>query len=156
MKWIRVSFYVTFIILMAGILAGCSKTSAEKAVGDLPEVVVYKDINCGCCEGWIAHMKKNGFTVTSANKTNMPEIKTELGVGVALRSCHTAIIDGYVVEGHVPAEDIVRMLKERPTITGLAAPGMPGGSPGMETAPKKPYKVVAFKDSGQQYTYAQH
>ncbi len=112
------------------------------------DIVVYKSPTCGCCKHWVSHLKENGFTVEVHNRRNMNPIKSELGVPGNLQSCHTAKVGGYVVEGHVPADDIVRLLKEKPPVKGLAVPGMPMGSPGMEGPRKDAYDVVTFKANG--------
>src|SRR5262245_37331396 len=103
-----------------------------KAYAAAPVITVYKDPNCGCCSIWVEHLRKNGFEVTVQEPGNMVEIKRKLGVPTYLQSCHTAVIDGYTIEGHVPAAEIHRLLKERPNAKGLTVPGMPLGSPGME------------------------
>ncbi|MCP1549391.1 MULTISPECIES: DUF411 domain-containing protein [Methylobacteriaceae] len=112
---------------------------------DLPTVAVTKDPTCGCCEKWVAHLRENGFTVTVTEGPVNP-LKVRLGVPRDLASCHTAQVGGYVVEGHVPAGAIKRLLAERPQGTGLAVPGMPVGSPGMEVEGMEPdtYEVVLF------------
>lgn len=118
------------------------------------QVSVYKDPSCGCCEGWVVHMRKAGFTV-SVNQTRtaeLAEMKRELGVPNELVSCHTAKIGPYVVEGHVPADAIRRLLSERPAGVGLAVPGMPIGSPGMEMGEPEAYEVHLF-GSGQSKTF---
>ena len=116
------------VLLMAGLLVWLPKEN----FADGPEVTVYKSATCGCCGKWIEHMQDAGFKVTAHNRQDMNQIKEEHGVAYELRSCHTAVVDGYVLEGHVPAGDIRRLLKERPAVDGLAVPGMPSGSPGME------------------------
>lgn len=105
---------------------------------------VYKSETCGCCNDWIDHVRGAGFEVEYTNLRDMNGKKQELGLPYQLASCHTAVIDGYVIEGHVPADDIKRLLSERPDITGLAVPGMPHGSPGMETGRVDPYQVLSF------------
>ncbi len=121
----------------------------------LPEVTVYKDPNCGCCGGWVEHMKANGFKVKVAEPKDMGTVKARLGVPEKLASCHTAEVGGYVVEGHVPASSIKRLLKEKPPVHGLSAPGMPQGSPGMEVpgGKKDPYDVVSFDKAGKAKVY---
>lgn len=163
MKQILNTLFVVILVAIVGFVSACSETQVEKAektemseMSDLPMVMVYKSASCGCCESWIAHLEENGFKVMSHNMTDMAAVKDEHGVKMAHRSCHTALVDGYVVEGHVPAEDILKMLDEKPAIVGLTAPGMPGGSPGMESAPKQAYDVIAFTESGQEYVYARH
>src|SRR5688500_15551403 len=96
------------------------------------EIVVYKTPTCGCCGRWVDHMKANGFTATVKDTVDLAPIKKRLGVPPSMVSCHTTVVNGYVVEGHVPAEAVRKLLKERPAIVGIAAPGMPAGSPGME------------------------
>jgi hypothetical protein len=112
---------------------------------DLPTVAVMKDPTCGCCEKWIAHLREEGFTVAVTDGPVTP-LKVRLGVPRELSSCHTAQVDGYVVEGHVPAGAIKRLLAEKPQGIGLAVPGMPAGSPGMEVEGMEPatYQVVLF------------
>ena len=112
------------------------------------EVVVYKSPTCQCCSKWVDYLRKQGFTVVSHDTSGMTAVKSDLGVPDALSSCHTAMVGGYVVEGHVPAADIVRLLKEHPKIVGLAVPGMVTGSPGMEGGTPEHYKVVAFDATG--------
>lgn len=110
----------------------------------LPGVTVSKDPSCGCCGGWIAHLRASGFSVTAHDTTDMSAVKTRLGVPAHLVSCHTAEVGGYVIEGHVPASAIKRLLSERPAGRGLAAPGMPQGSPGMEGGAVETYDVILF------------
>ena len=128
----------------------------EPAGGALPTVVVYKDANCGCCSSWIDHLESEGFDVEAHDVTNLSEIKQQNGVAAELGSCHTAIVDGYVIEGHVPAEDMKRLLRERPQVAGLAVPGMPVGSPGMEGSYVENYQVIAFDGRGGRAVYASH
>ncbi len=129
--------------------------SAFSASPALPEMTVYKTPTCGCCSKWVDHVKAAGFTVKTIDQSDLTELKADLGVTKALSSCHTALVDGYVIEGHVPAADIERLLKERPKIAGLAAPGMPGASPGMDTS-KDPYEVLAFDAAGKTTVWAKH
>jgi hypothetical protein len=122
-------------------------------------MAVYKSPTCGCCSKWVEHMKQNGFTVNVTDLRDVSEIKTKHGVPSTAQSCHTAIVNGYVVEGHVPAADVKRMLKEKPAIAGLALPGMPQGSPGMEAPPNitpPPYEVLTFDKKGATRVYARH
>ena len=127
-----------------------SRASALSAQGNGQLVTVYRSPTCGCCKAWEDHLRENGFTVESVETRAMDVVKTENGVPRPLLSCHTAIVDGYVIEGHVPAADIARLLSERPAVRGLAVPGMPTGSPGMETPGREaqPYEVFAFSDDG--------
>ena len=114
-------------------------------------VAVWKDPNCGCCKDWIAHMEQHGFTVSVREEGNTA-VRARLGMPQKLGSCHTAVVQGYVIEGHVPAADIQRLLKERPRALGLAVPGMPVGSPGMDGAVyggrRDPYKVLLVQKDG--------
>jgi hypothetical protein len=124
-----------------------------------PSVVVYKTPTCGCCSQWVTHLKSNGFQV-EANDVSDAQVRAvgaSAGVSDTLASCHTAKVGGYIVEGHVPAADIHRMLKEKPAIAGIAAPGMPMGSPGMEQGGRKdPYDVIAFTKDGKRSVFAKH
>jgi len=113
-------------------------------------VKMYKSPNCDCCTGWAEHLKKNGYQVTTYTREDMDIVKSKYGVSAKLRSCHTALVGGYVIEGHVPAEDVTRLLNEHPDIVGLTAPGMPMQSPGMQAEGQKPhgYDVLAFTQDG--------
>jgi len=109
-----------------------------------PAMTVFKDPNCTCCSAWVEHLQANGFTVAVAEASNMREVKARVGVPNELSSCHTGEISGYVVEGHVPAHAVQRLLAERPAAIGLAVPGMPIGSPGMEGRSPVAYDVILF------------
>jgi hypothetical protein len=122
---------------------------------DLPDVVVYKSPTCGCCNGWIEHLRAAGFPVDARNVNDLMSVKVEAGVPGPLVTCHTALIDGYVVEGHVPVEVIQKLLADRPDIAGIGVPGMPVGSPGMEGPNAQPYQVVAFDHDGNLSVYAE-
>ncbi|CAA2159015.1 hypothetical protein MBRA_04253 [Methylobacterium brachiatum] len=134
--------------VLAGLAVGLTLGRAALAKG-LPTVAVTKDPSCGCCGKWVAHMREAGFAVTVTEAPVNP-LKIRLGVPRELASCHTAQVGGYVVEGHVPAGAIKRLLAERPEGTGLAVPGMPLGSPGMEVGGMEPdtYEVVLFGKDG--------
>lgn len=116
---------------------------AEEAV-----VVVHKDPSCGCCTGWAQHMRQAGFAVRLDETSNLEAVRARLGVPSDLTACHTAEVSGYVIEGHVPAAAVRRLLSERPAAKGLAVPGMPAGSPGMEVAKPQSYTVVLFGPDG--------
>jgi len=122
------------------------------------EVEMYKSPTCGCCTGWAEHLRDAGFTVNEIKRDDMASIKTQIGVPEKLTSCHTALIGGYIIEGHVPAADVARLLKERPKIAGLTAPGMPMNAPGMQAKglPPKGYTVYAFKKDGAKYVFSQY
>lgn len=119
-------------------------------------IAVFKSSTCGCCTKWIDHLRENGFEVRSTDTEAMNAVKARYGVPVEMRSCHTAEVGGYVIEGHVPASDIRRLLKERPKVAGLAAPGMPPGSPGMEGPNPEPYSVMSFTKDGKSAVFAKH
>jgi hypothetical protein len=121
-----------------------------------PIITVYKDPGCGCCKSWIEHLIKHGYRVDAKDTPNMTEIKRTLGVPDGLTACHTAIVNGYLIEGHVPAADIDRLLAQKPRIAGLAVPGMPMGSPGMEGGPAQRYQVLTFDKSGKAGVFASH
>lgn len=138
---------------LVGILGGALLTSLVLLVVEMqaqPIVTVYKSETCGCCNDWVDHLKEAGFEVTAMNRDDMNSVKSQLGVPVRLASCHTAVVGKYVVEGHVPAASIRRLLDEDANIGGLAVPGMPIGSPGMEVPgrPADRYDVIAFSTGG--------
>jgi hypothetical protein len=122
-----------------------------------PAVVVYKDPNCGCCHNWVRHMTASGFGLTVKDTADVDSIKRAHSIAKPLWSCHTALVGGYVVEGHVPAADVKRLLAERPKgIVGLSVPGMPASAPGMDVKPFQPYTVLAFDASGRSHVFAEH
>ena len=137
--------------VLAAVLA-CAAISAPLAAEpkseSKPEIRVYKSPTCGCCEKWVEHLRAEGFTVHTTDVPDVTPIKLENGVAPELSACHTAFVGGYVVEGHVPASDIRRLLAERPKVAGLAVPGMPVGSPGMEGPRAVPYEVLSFGEQG--------
>lgn len=119
-----------------------------------PVATLFKDPSCGCCGKWAEHMASKQLPLSVAPSSDMSAIKDKLQVPDNLRSCHTASIGGYVFEGHVPADLVQKVLREKPAIRGLAVAGMPQGSPGMETGVKQPYQVMAFDAKGKQWVYA--
>ena len=132
--------------------------AAVAADQGLPTVLVYKTATCGCCSGWVEHMRQAGFTVDARdlpNNTELMRVKVDAGVPGAMATCHTALVDGYVVEGHVPADQIKRLLAERPEVAGIAVPGMPIGSPGMEGPNAQPYQVLSFDRQGGSAVFAE-
>ncbi len=120
------------------------------------EITVYKDANCGCCKKWVQHLQANGFEVRAHDVTDLVARKTADRVPPKLYACHTAKVGGYTIEGHVPAADIQRLLRERPAVRGLAVPGMPAGSPGMEGAYRERYDTLTFDQDGRTAVYARH
>lgn len=125
---------------------------------ELPLAIVHKTASCGCCGVWADHLKAAGFAVEIRDTDDMHPVKQRLGVPAGKASCHTAEIGGYVVEGHIPASDIKRLLTERPTARGLVLPGMPAGSPGMEMPDGyvQPYTVELVRTDGSTEPFAQH
>ena len=140
-----------FVLSLAGAVFAAKPLLAEAP----PSVItVYKDPGCECCVKWVKHLSSNGFVVMPHDVTNMNEIKRTMNVPRALESCHTAVVDKSVVEGHVPASVIKKFLAEKPSSLGLAVPGMPIGSPGMEGGKAEPYNVLAFERDGTSRVYA--
>lgn len=132
-------------LMAAAVLAGPAvATQAEETT-----VTVHKDPNCGCCAGWVKHLRDAGFTVQVEETADLDAVRNRLGIPSDLAACHTAEVAGYLVEGHVPAAAVRRLLSERPIAKGLAVPGMPVGSPGMEGGTPQPYTVVLFGAGGQ-------
>lgn len=124
-----------------------------------PKIMVYKTRTCGCCQAWVTHLQDNGFTVSAQNVTagQLSQIKSRLGIDPQLASCHTAQVDDYVVEGHVPATDIYRLLAEKPTARGLTVPGMPMGSPGMDFGPEREkYATLLIGHDGKARIFNRH
>lgn len=117
-------------------------------------MTVYKSPTCGCCKEWIKHVEANGFACKVIEREDLAPIKRQLGVPRNMESCHTAVVGRYLIEGHVPADLIKDVLAKRPDILGLAVPGMIVGTPGMETGPAQPYKVMAFSKDGSSRVYA--
>lgn len=151
MKTSRFLTYAAAIIVIAGgaiwyIIGNAQQREAGEGTS---QVVMYKNPGCQCCTAWAVHMEENGFTVREEPRQDMPAVKANYGVPYTMASCHTAVIGDYVVEGHVPASEVKRLLKEQPDAQGLAVPGMPVGSPGMEQGGRsEPYDVMLFSDSG--------
>ncbi len=146
----RMRVGLIFAVSAASLLFGTALHAGET------EVMVYKTPTCGCCSKWVDHLEANGFKVKSKNLADVSPVKRMNGVPLQLSSCHTAIIGGYFVEGHVPAEDVKRLLKERPDVAGIAVPRMPEGSPGMEGPNPEPYSVLAVKKDGSIEVFARH
>lgn len=119
-------------------------------------VTVYKSPYCGCCAKWVDHLRENGFRVQTVDTQALAGLKSSVGVPAELASCHTAMVEGYIIEGHVPAQDIRRLLEERPTVKGLTVPGMPHGSPGMEGPAPEHYQVLTIDAGGKTTVFAEH
>lgn len=138
-----------------GLLLGATFLSTA-ALAEEPKVTVYKSPTCGCCTKWITHLRENGFEVEPVDLDDLRMIKSMSGIQPEQASCHTAQVDGYVIEGHVPADDIRRLLAEHPDARGLAVPGMPMGSPGMDTPTPQHYRVLLIGKDGDTEVFAQH
>ena len=137
---------------LAAILGVLGSLATQQSIA--ADLVVYKSPTCGCCGKWVKHMEDAGFSVDVENLRDLAPIKRELGVPGRMQSCHTAKVGDYIVEGHVPADLVKRMLDEKPDIKGLAVPGMPMGSPGMEGPRKDPYDVMAIGKDGRVQVFA--
>jgi hypothetical protein len=143
-------------LMALALTTAAAPTSPSPAAAKKPTITVYKDPSCGCCKKWIEHLVKHGYSVDAKDTPGMTEIKRTLGVPDRITSCHTAVVNGYLIEGHVPAADIDRLLAQKPTIAGLAVPGMPMGSPGMEGGTPQRYQVLAFDKKGKTTVFASH
>lgn len=139
------------LLVLAGILLAPALWAGEPAATTEPvEMTVYKSPTCACCAKWVDYLEERNFDVTVVDLADLRSVRGQLGVGAQLQSCHTAVVEGYAVEGHVPAADILRLLSERPAVAGLAAPGMPSQSPGMTTSVEpRGYDVLTFTRSGE-------
>lgn len=138
------------------IFAAALLASGAALADDLPAMTVYKSPTCGCCTQWISHLRAEGFKVEGVDTTDLGMIKSMSGIAPEQASCHTARIGDYVIEGHVPAADIRRLLAEHPDARGLTVPGMPQGSPGMESPNPQHYQVLLIGPSGKTTLFAQH
>jgi hypothetical protein len=146
------SLVVPLALALSISLGGSPSASAET-------IEVWKSESCGCCASWVEYLAKNGFTPKAANVAagELASIKAQAGISPRHQSCHTAKVSGYVIEGHVPAGDIKRLLTEKPDAVGLAVPGMPVGSPGMEAGDdKEPYEVLLIRRDGTTEVFAKH
>jgi hypothetical protein len=160
----------------AVLLAACNRPAAEPSTASQPasgtvaathaapasvaqasdSIVVYKTPTCGCCKKWVEHLREHGFRVATVDQNDVSDVKARLGVPSSVTACHTATVGGYVVEGHVPASDIQRLLAERPAVEGIGVGGMPTGSPGMEGLYSERYEVKSFDKSGATKIFASH
>lgn len=143
---------LTLLMTILAIVLIPSRAVSEEG----PEIQVYKLATCGCCRPWIKYMASEGFRVQATDMPDVKPLKQEKGIPNEYTSCHTAIVDGYVLEGHVSADDVRRLLAERPAIVGLLVPGMPKGSPGMEGPDPIAYDVLALNKDGSVSVYASH
>lgn len=151
---IGVSLTRYFLIQGSNALQGAD---VAEQVSMTSELTVFRSPTCGCCSQWIEHMEAAGFQVKDTVTEDMTAVKEQHGVPANLASCHTTIANGYVIEGHIPADDVQRLLAEKPNVAGIAVPGMPIGSPGMESGNYvEPYTVFSFTQSGETTTFAEH
>lgn len=152
------TFKHALTLLLTAASLGAAPIAQTTTPANGPQVSIYKTPTCGCCAKWVDHLKHAGFqtTVTDMPQESLNAVKTKHKVPAAVHSCHTALVDGYVVEGHVPASEVKRLLKEKPKVVGLAVPGMPLGSPGMEVSgvTAQPYDVLTFDAQGKTKVFA--
>jgi len=142
-------------VVIAGAVSLGGLVAAQRAT--MPTVEVFKSPTCGCCANWVKHLEASGFTTRVTDVEDMTEVKAKYGVPGRLQSCHTAVVNGYVLEGHVPASEVQRLIKERPAVVGVTVPGMPIGSPGMEQGNTvQPYSVLTFDKQGQTTIFASY
>lgn len=157
----NVTARIVLICLAAFATQGCTDSAAEPPLqksGSQTRIQVFKNASCGCCKLWVEHLRAAGFVASTQDVDNLDTIKTEVGIPAAHGSCHTAKVDGYFIEGHVPAKEIQRLLRERPSAKGLVVPAMPLGSPGMEspTGEAQPYDVLLVDKNGNISVYAHY
>jgi hypothetical protein len=158
--------YIMVLVFLAGVLlTACAAPASDQAMGGqnaeeqvTSVMTVYSSPTCGCCGDWVSYVEQHGYTVTIEDVQDLTAVKAEHNVPPTVQSCHTAVIDGYIVEGHVPIADIERLLSERPDVVGIAVPGMPVGSPGMEVAgvAPQPFNVVTFDAAGATTIYSSY
>jgi hypothetical protein len=145
------------VLVVAALSSASAPSSPSSSRFSPPSITVFKDPNCGCCKAWIEHLRAHAFTVTAKDTSDISAPKRTGRVPEQHYSCHTAFVNGYVIEGHVPAADIQRLLDEKPKIAGIAVGGMPIGSPGMEVGNRKDkYDVIAFNRDGTTRVFARH
>ncbi len=152
---LRRNFATMLPVAVIFALAFAITLTARSAPAQAAEMVVYKSASCGCCKNWIAIKRRNGHSVKTKDLDDLTMIKKMAGVPEDFQSCHTAMVDGYVVEGHVPVKDVERLLRERPKVRGIAVPGMPAGSPGMGGEAER-YNVVTFQPDGTSSVYSRY
>ena len=152
MRTFRYAVLTLALAAPAGVLA---QRAAGKSAAAAPQAItIYKTATCGCCTKWVDHLKAAGFNPTVHVVENMSQSPITKRVPDSLRSCHTATLEGYLVEGHVPADVIKQLLRDKPRVEGIAVPGMPAGSPGMESPNPEPYEVIAFDAAGKTKVFA--
>lgn len=142
-------------VLRAAVASALAALAPRTLAQGAEVVIVYKNPTCGCCGEWVKHMQANGFRVAVREVGDTSPMRRRYGVPGALASCHTAVVGGYAIEGHVPAADVKRLLRERPKLLGLSVPGMAASAPGMDQQPPQPYETLAF-DSRRYRVFARH
>jgi hypothetical protein len=146
----NVKYLLAIILALSAGLTWAKGKQAEEAIN----IVVNRSPTCSCCAKWVEHLQQNNFKVEDIVTNDVQSIKDKYGVTKDLASCHTALVNGYVVEGHVPADDIKKLLKDKPHVIGIAVPQMPGGTPGMEMGGRKdPYQVISFDEKNQHQVF---
>lgn len=138
------------------LIGGALALAAAPAAAQVRRMTAYKTPWCGCCDGWVVHMRAAGWTVDVVEREDLAPIRARHGVPDRFAGCHTAVVGPYAVEGHVPASDVARLLRERPEAVALAAPGMPAGSPGMEAAGREPYVTLLIDRNGRATVFGRH
>jgi hypothetical protein len=154
-KDLRKTFALGAALFALTLTTGAAAPSNDAAPKQT-KITVYKDPSCGCCKNWVEYLRKHGYAVDTKDTPAMAEVKRTLGVPDAVKACHTAVVNGYLIEGHVPAADIARLVREKPKVAGLAVPGMPMGSPGMEGPQKQHYQVLSFDKNGKTRVFASY
>ena len=137
-------------------IGGALALVAAPAVAQVRRMTAYKTPWCGCCDGWVLHMRAAGWTVDVVEREDLAPVRARYGVPHRYAGCHTAVVGSYAIEGHVPASDVARLLRERPQAVALAAPGMPAGSPGMESAGREPYVTLLIDRTGRATVFGRH
>lgn len=143
--------FVLFCLIALPAFADSEWAASDVHLDKPLDITVYRDPGCQCCHKWITYLENHGFHVVDKPTHNLDAVKEKLGVPSAMHSCHTAVVDGYVIEGHVPANDILRLITQKPDVTGIAVPQMPVGTPGMEMGPRKDNFAVVEFNQHQQY-----
>ena len=145
------------LYLVAGVIIWLATATGAEAASKASEITVYRNPSCSCCGGWIAHLTAQGFQPRNVLTSDMDALKEQYRVPNDLASCHTAVLDGYVIEGHVPANDIKRLIAEKLDVAGIAVPGMPIGTPGMESGNvQEPFTVFSFDEQGNAEAFNHH
>jgi hypothetical protein len=160
MKSIKGCIAAVTVSFVISATAGAGQSVWDTPTPPLPgptEITVYRSPTCGCCAKWLEHMKKHGFVIKDIQEADMDAVKRKLGVPADLQSCHTGVVAGYVIEGHVPAGDVKKLLSTKPALAGLAVPGMPVGAPGMEMGERKDaFAVMGFAKDGKASVFSEY